>query len=94
MHIREFNSVLSHANGTATNASAVALAGNADRAYLLIQNQDAAAYVYTRTDGSAATANGACLRIDPGKAWEPKVVPTGNITLISNGTAVYHIVYA
>lgn len=73
------------AAATVTNASGALLAANANRRYLMIQNQDPAGSIYVRTDGGgAATATAACVLIGPGQAWEPAVPPLGALTAIGD----------
>lgn len=53
---------------TVTNASAVMLAANAARQYLLVQNKDAGGSVFLSFGKTATTANG--VRVIPGGAFE------------------------
>jgi hypothetical protein len=58
-----------NAQKTVTNASAQLLAGNTNRAYLLIQNNDAAGIVYIGFGAAAVTAaNG--IKLAPGASYE------------------------
>lgn len=70
-----------------TNASAVILAANGGRKYLLIQNQHASLSLWVRCDGAAATATPACIELPPGAVWEPSVVPVGEIRGIRSSAA-------
>lgn len=81
---------------TAGAASSQMLAPNANRKYLLVQNQDAAESVYLHTGGGAAAANNTCIRLGPGDVWEPTVPPTGAITMIRGGAAdvLLHVIEA
>ncbi len=78
-----------------TNASAVILAANAARKYLLIQNAHASDTLWVRCDGVAAAATPACLAIPAGGVWEPPFVPTGEIrgirSVASGGNNVHVI---
>lgn len=78
-----------------TNASAVILAANAARKYLLIQNAHATDTLWVRCDGVAATATPACLAIPAGGVWEPPFVPSGEIrgirSVASGGNNVHVI---
>lgn len=62
-----------------TNASAVILAANGGRKYLLIQNSHASLPLWVRCDGAAAVADASCLEIPAGGVWEPEFVPVGEI---------------
>ncbi len=58
-----------NAQKTVTNASALLVASNAARQYLLIQNKDPTGSIFVSFGtGFATTANG--LRIGPGGSWE------------------------
>lgn len=72
------------AQKTVTNASAQLLAANAQRRYLLIQNNDAAGAIFVTMDGSAATtANG--IKIEPGGSYECSgFCPSGAIFAIGS----------
>jgi hypothetical protein len=69
-------------------ASTVVLAANANRKYLLIQNQSTTDDVYIRTDGGIAVADKTALKLQPGQVWEPPVAPTGAINAIRGAVAV------
>lgn len=70
-----------------TNSSAVILAANAARKYLLIQNAHASLDLWVRCDGTAATADASCIKIPAGGVWEPPYVPTGEIRGIRSSAA-------
>lgn len=72
------------AQKTVTNASGQLLAANAKRRYLLIQNNDAAGFVYLTLDGGAATtAKG--IKIEPGGSFEcAGFCPSGAIFAIGS----------
>jgi hypothetical protein len=60
------------------------LAANANRRYLLIQNNDTAGIIYVRLDGGAATA-ATGIKIAAGGSYEcAGYVPTGAITAIGD----------
>lgn len=74
-----------NAAATVTNASGQLLAANATRQYLLIQNNDAAGYVYVRLDGGVATAaTGIRLAPNGGSLELQTMVPAGAITAIGS----------
>lgn len=73
-----------NAQETVTNASTAIVAANANRRYLLIQNNDAAGIIYVRLDGGVATA-ATGIKIMPGGSMELRgYVPTGAITAIGS----------
>jgi hypothetical protein len=73
---------------TATNASTQALAANANRKYLAAQvPPTAAAGVWLRSDGGAASVAAGSVYIAPGQMWEPGIAPTGQINMIRDTTA-------
>lgn len=72
---------------TAGIASAQALAANANRKYLAIQNQSSSEDVYVRTDGGAAAVSNASFRVGPGQTWEPPIAPTGQVNVIRGAAA-------
>lgn len=74
-----------NAKVTAGAASADALAANAARKYLSIQNPSDTEYVYFRTDGGVAVADATAHKLYPGQSYEPAVPPTGKITCIRGG---------
>ncbi|MGQ0750606.1 MAG: hypothetical protein ACT4PS_08735 [Betaproteobacteria bacterium] len=78
-----------------SNTSAVIIAANSARKYLLIQNQDSANDLYIATDGGAASTDANCIKLEPGEAYEPLVAPTGEVRGImsaaSAGTNVHVI---
>lgn len=69
---------------TVTNASGQVLAGNANRRYLLIQNNDASGVIYVTLDGTAATTEKG-VKIDAGGSLElAGYVPSGAINAIGS----------
>lgn len=74
-----------NAKKTATNASAAALAANAARKYLSMQNPSDTEYVYFRTDGGSAVADATSHKLYPGQSYEPRVAPVGAINIIRGG---------
>jgi hypothetical protein len=72
------------------------LAANANRKYLLIQNQSPTEDIYIRTDGGAAVADKTAFKLSGGQTWEPPVAPTGAINAIRGaGVAVdVHVIQA
>jgi len=76
-----------HANAkkTAMNVSTQALAANANRKYLSMQNPSDTEYVYFRTDGAAAVADATAHKLYPGQSYEPRIPPSGAITIIRGG---------
>jgi hypothetical protein len=67
-----------------TGASSQALAANANRRYLFMQNQHGSGNVWVRADGGVATQTAAAVKIGPGGFWEPAQVPTGQINIIGD----------
>lgn len=90
--ITNVNGAFANAQKTVTNASGQVLAANANRRYLLIQNNDSSGVIYVRLDGAVATsATG--IKIAAGGSLELQgYVPTGAITaigdLVSNANIV------
>lgn len=82
--VAPIGSAFTPAAATVTTASAVLLAANASRKYLLIQNQDATGDIYIQPQAAAATANSACIKIPAGNYWEPLVAPVGEIRAIGS----------
>lgn len=76
--------VYAHTAPAVTLASTQMLAANANRQYLMVQNQHPAGSVWVRADGVAAAAAAPAFRIGPGGFWEPGTVPTGIITMIGD----------
>lgn len=75
---------------TATTVSAVGLAANSRRAYLLIQNQGAVTVTVT-IGGAQAASEG--IQIVAGGSWEPIVVPLDSIAFKSaSSTAAVSVV--
>lgn len=69
----------SQGRANVTNANQVLIAANANRRYLMLQNNDAAAVLRVKLDGSAATAAQG-FRVQPGGALEiPAYAVTGAI---------------
>ena len=65
-------------------ASGALLAANANRRYLLLQNQDALGNVWVNTEGGAAVADETCLKLAPGDVWEPTLPPVGALAAIGD----------
>lgn len=82
--INTVTSTFTNTQKTVTNASATLVGANANRSYLLIQNNDAGGDIYVRLDGIAATTlTGA--KIPAGGAYElQNKVPSGAITAIGS----------
>lgn len=83
--VKNENGGFSQTLGNVTGASGQLLAANANRRYLLIQNNDAGVTIYLRLDGTAATvANG--VKLTPGQSLEIQGrAPTGQINVIGSG---------
>jgi len=77
-----------------TNVSQVIFAVNAARKYLLVQNTDPVTSLYTRGDGTAATADFNSLKIPPGGVWEPQPPPTGEVRGIMDAATAANNVHA
>lgn len=77
-------STFTNSQKTVTNASGTLVTANANRSYLLIQNNDTSGDIYVRLDGGVATALiGA--KIPAGGSYElPDRVPSGAITAIGS----------
>lgn len=69
-------------NVTVTNASGTALAANASRKYLSVQNNDAAGIIYCTPTATATTALG--VKISAGQMWSPGVAPVNAILCIGS----------
>lgn len=82
--IANVNGAFSQSQKTVTNASGQLLAANAQRRYLLIQNNDSGGAIYVTLDGTAATtAKG--IKIDAGASYECQgYVPSGEIRAIGS----------
>lgn len=82
--ISNVNGAFTQAQKTVTNASAVLLAANTARRFLLVQNKDASGDIYVTLDGSAATtANG--IKVAAGGSIELQgYVPTGALYAIGS----------
>lgn len=73
-----------NASATVTSSSATLIAANANRRYLLIQNNDASGDIYVRLDGSAATTSTG-IKIAAGGSYECQgYAPTGAVTAIGS----------
>lgn len=73
-----------HAQKTVTSASATMINANANRKYLLIQNNDAGGDIYVRLDGATATMTTGA-KIPAGGSYElGERVPNGAITAIGS----------
>lgn len=70
--------------------STLVLAANANRTYLMIQNQDAANPIWVSCDGLAAVADATCTKIAAGGSliFENGYIPTGIINAIATGGTV------
>lgn len=84
VQVTNVNGAFTQSQKTVTNASAQLLAANAQRRYLLIQNNDASGDVYINLTGVAATtANG--IKIAAGGSYECQgFAPTAAITAIGS----------
>lgn len=77
--------------GTATTTSGSKLDENINRRYLLIQNIDSSDDLHIGFDGSATTST---LKIEPGNAYEPIMVPTSAIHIrTDSNTAKFVIIH-
>lgn len=77
---------------TVTGASAQALAANANRRKLAIQNPPINAdAVFIRAEGGVAVADPTSFRLDPGQTWEPEAPPLGQVNVIRGGAANFDI---
>lgn len=82
--INNVASTFTNTQKTVTNSSATLVAANANRRYLLIQNNDAAGDIYVRLDGVAATtATGIKIESLGSYALE-NLVPSSAITAIGS----------
>lgn len=76
-----------HTAPNAGAAAANALAANTNRKYLLVQNPSTArTSIWVRCDGTAASAAAGSIELLPGGSYEPRVAPTGAVSII-NGDA-------
>lgn len=84
VNVVDVPAAFTQAQKTVTNASTQMLAANAARAYLLIQNNDAAGIVYVTLNGTAATVlNG--IKLAPGASLEIQGhCPSGAINAIGS----------
>ena len=82
--IANVNGAFSQSPKTVTNASAQLFAANAQRRYLLIQNNDTSGDIYVRLDGAAATI-GTGVKIPAMGSYElAGFTPTGDIMAIGS----------
>jgi hypothetical protein len=82
--INNVASTFTNTQKTVTNASGTIVAANANRRYLLIQNNDASGDIYVRLDGVTATTETG-LKIEAGASYElANLVPNGAITAIGS----------
>lgn len=76
------NGALTQGRASVTNANQAIIAANANRRYLLIQNNDPAAVLRITVDGNAATAS-AGFRVEAGSSFElPTFAATSAINAI------------
>lgn len=82
--ITNFNGAFTNTQKTVTSSSTSLVAANANRRYLLIQNNDASGIIYVTLDGTAATtAKG--VKIAAGGSYELQgFVPTGQLFAIGS----------
>lgn len=81
--------------GSATAASVLLSAANLSRKYCSLQvPSGAAAGVWIRTDGGAATSAAPSIEILPGQTWAPLVPPTGQINVIRDAGAGANIAFS
>lgn len=82
-NIQPKSGVFANVAATVTNASALLIAANAIRQYLLIQNRDATGSIYINFGAAATVANG--IKIGPGATFElPGTVSTQAIYAIGD----------
>lgn len=67
---------------TITNATTVAIAANASRKYLSVQNNDATGNLFCTPVAAATTTNG--VKILPAQMWAPSVTTTSAINCIGS----------
>lgn len=67
---------------TITNSTTVAIALNASRKYLQIQNNDSSGIIYCTPTAAATTTNG--VKLTAGQFWAPSVPPTNAINCIGS----------
>lgn len=73
----------SNTQKTVTTASALLVAANANRAYLLIQNKDATGNIWIAFNASATPANG--VKLGPGQSYELNCnIPTAVVYAIGD----------
>lgn len=84
VQVTNVRGAFAHAQATVTNVSSTIDAANAQRSYLMIQNNDASGDIWVRLDGGTATqATG--IKIAAGGSYElTGFVPTGAITAIGS----------
>lgn len=91
--VTNVNGAFSHAVVATSTTSVQLAAANAQRRYLLIQNNDTAADVYVRLDGAAATVGSGIKLAAGGSSLELQgYVPTGQINAITAGSTANLIV--
>lgn len=80
VNIGNVNGAFNQGRASVTNANQVLIAANANRRYLMLQNNDAAAVLRVTLDGNAATAAQG-FRVQPGGALDiPAYAVTGAIS--------------
>ena len=83
---------VSHGTVAVTGASGTVLAANANRRYLLLQNDDASATIYLRLGTAAAVLNSG-LRLNAAGGSHEMTMPAGNLWtgaitgIVASGTA-------
>lgn len=84
VNINNTHGAFTQAQATVTNASALLVAANPARRYLLVQNNDPSGIIYVTLDGSAATtAKG--IKVGPGGSLElASYCPTGAVYAIGS----------
>lgn len=86
------NGAMTQAQATVTNASTALLASNANRRYLLIQNNDPGGDIYVTLDGTTATTTKG-IKIAAGAAYESaNYCPTAAINAIGSVASNANIV--
>lgn len=76
------NRALTNSTLTVTNASQSFSAANADRRYLLIQNNSPTGVIYVTFGATSTVALG--VKIPPGGFYEPNVVPSNSVNIIGD----------
>jgi argininosuccinate lyase len=72
-----------HARPAVTPASSSILAAVSTLQYVLIQNNDTSGTLWLNASGAAAVV-GTGVRLAPGQAWEPPVIPLAGVTAIGD----------